>query len=289
MLGSFHGGHSGEFCEHAHGTLEEIIEAAISKGASHYGISEHAPRYYPKHLYENEIKKGYTIQKLSENFEKYSLKFDQLRKKYQEKIHLLKGFEVEALPHDDYDMRMKDLKIRYNFDYYVGSVHFMNDIPLDMDETNFKKILAIYHGNVENLVMAYYELVHQMILKLEPEVVAHLDLIRKYAKKFGDCYTRKIMKKVEDVLYTVKKLDLVLDLNFSTFRRKLGEPYPAGDIVELAKKFKIPFCFGDDSHGPDQVFDGLELAKKYLLKYDIKSVVIFEKNGKKLLKKEAPI
>ncbi len=51
---SFHGGHSGEFCRHAEGRLEEVVRAARAAGFSHFGISEHMPRERPEFLYADE-------------------------------------------------------------------------------------------------------------------------------------------------------------------------------------------------------------------------------------------
>ena len=40
---SFHS-HSGQYCMHAKGNLEDIVLSAIAKGFTHYGLSEHMPR-----------------------------------------------------------------------------------------------------------------------------------------------------------------------------------------------------------------------------------------------------
>ena len=47
--------HSGEFCKHAFGTLEETVRRAIELGFTHYGLSEHMPRYESDDLYDEEI------------------------------------------------------------------------------------------------------------------------------------------------------------------------------------------------------------------------------------------
>ena len=41
---SLHGGHSGEFCNHAEGALRDTIEAAIAFGYHTFEVSEHARR-----------------------------------------------------------------------------------------------------------------------------------------------------------------------------------------------------------------------------------------------------
>eukprot|EP00045_Choanoeca_perplexa_P004120 m.35594 g.35594 ORF g.35594 m.35594 type:complete len:77 (-) comp12404_c0_seq2:113-343(-) len=51
---SFHS-HSGQFCKHAAGTLEEMVLQAIKLGFTHYGLSEHMPRYRGIDLYPEEL------------------------------------------------------------------------------------------------------------------------------------------------------------------------------------------------------------------------------------------
>ena len=47
--------HSGQFCKHAVGTLEEVVLSAISKGFKVYGLSEHMPRSRLVDLYPEEV------------------------------------------------------------------------------------------------------------------------------------------------------------------------------------------------------------------------------------------
>lgn len=50
-----HHAHSGQFCKHAVGTLEEVLHTAISKGFKVFGLSEHVPRYRRVDLYPEEV------------------------------------------------------------------------------------------------------------------------------------------------------------------------------------------------------------------------------------------
>ena len=57
---SYHGGHSGEFCGHAKGQLEPVVQRAIEAGFTHYSLSEHCPRYRDQDLYGEEHTAGLT-------------------------------------------------------------------------------------------------------------------------------------------------------------------------------------------------------------------------------------
>jgi len=50
-----HHSHSGEFCKHAVGTLEEVVVEAIRRGFRVFGLSEHVPRYRTSDLYPEEV------------------------------------------------------------------------------------------------------------------------------------------------------------------------------------------------------------------------------------------
>ncbi len=51
-----HHSHSGEFCAHAHGTLEEMVQAAIAKKLEVFALTEHMPRDQASDLYPEEVR-----------------------------------------------------------------------------------------------------------------------------------------------------------------------------------------------------------------------------------------
>ena len=54
MPHSFHS-HSGQFCKHAVGLLEDVVKEASKQGFEIYGLTEHAPRYRARDLYPEEV------------------------------------------------------------------------------------------------------------------------------------------------------------------------------------------------------------------------------------------
>lgn len=51
---SFHS-HSGQFCKHGYGLLEDVVKEAVRKNFHTYGLSEHMPRFSYSELYPEEI------------------------------------------------------------------------------------------------------------------------------------------------------------------------------------------------------------------------------------------
>ncbi|MDQ1255641.1 MAG: histidinol-phosphatase family, partial [Candidatus Hydrogenedentes bacterium] len=261
---SLHGGHTGEFCDHAHGTLREIVEAAVAFGYHTYGLAEHVARTEARFLYPEELEMGWDIVKIQRDFEAYAHAARQLATEFADRIEIFCGFEADNIPATGYVELTRDFRERYAFDYIVASNHYVDEILIDGHESSFARALDKY-GALEPLVLRYYESLAEMVTALKPEVVGHFDVIRKRALPYGDCDTPAIRRAAESALEAVRGAGCILDLNTAAYRKGLGTPFPAPWVVLKAHAMGIPFCFGDDSHAPDQVGAGVARAREYLL------------------------
>ena len=278
---SLHGGHSGEFCEHAVSTLREVLEAAVQAGFSVFGVSEHAPRSQDRFIYESEREKGYTLGRIQAEFDAYTIAVHQLCEEFADRLTVLRGFEAEVVPTTTYREEM--LAIRPKFEFMVGSVHYVNEIPIDGSPEEFAQALESA-GGLEALAVRYYESLAEMVDALQPEVVGHLDLIRRRAPLDADLATPAIEKAVDRALEAVKSADAILDLNTAGWRKGLGGPYPAPWLVKKADAMGIGFCFGDDSHGPADVGAGIADAREYLLENGVSRIRGLNRSGSTIVK-----
>ncbi len=268
---SLHGGHSGEFCEHAAGSLRDVLEAAVAAGFSVYGVSEHAPRSHARFLYDTEIEKGFTVERLETDFDGYAVEIARLAEEFADRLTVLCGFEAEVVPADGYVAEMKALREKHGFDYMVGSAHYVDEIQIDGRPEEFAQALEAC-GGLENLAVRYYETVAAMIDALRPEVVGHLDLIRRNAPLDAALDAPPIARAADRALEAARAAGATLDLNTAGWRKNLGAPYPAPWLVARAREIGVGFCFGDDSHAPGQVGDGLERARGYLLTHGVTEI-----------------
>ena len=85
---SFHGGHSGQYCNHATDLLENIIQRYIKLGFKKVGISEHIPPVSDQFLYPDEKKSRLTAFDINKRFEHYFENIKELKKKYASQIHI---------------------------------------------------------------------------------------------------------------------------------------------------------------------------------------------------------
>ena len=285
---SLHGGHSGEFCEHASGTLRETVEAAATAGLSIYGVTEHASRPEGRFLYDSERTKGYDVERLLREFEAYSRESLRLQRQMQGSLELVRGFETEAVPSSSYVESMLALRREHEFDYVVGSVHHVCEISIDESPRHFREAVASCNG-LESFMERYYRLVEEMIRGVCPEIVAHLDLPKLHAPPGADLCTANIRRAAEAAIEAAKEHDCILDLNTAGWRKGLTDPFPSPWLVRLAAEAGVQFCFGDDSHGASQVGYGLRRARRYLLDQGVDSITALGIGKKGLERRQIPL
>jgi histidinol-phosphatase (PHP family) len=243
---SVHGGHSSEFCSHAEDKLEEIIMEYIKKGFLWVGITEHVPPFDEKFVYPQERKVGLTAKIMQKKFHLYIKHCKELKKKYQEKIEVLVAFETEA--YTGAFKYAESLIEQYSPDYFVGSVHHVNDLDFDTSKETYQQALE-KSGSYEQLYLDYFDLQYEMLQKLRPPVVGHFDLIRIYDPDYRlRLQNKSIWMRIVRNLKLIKQLDLILDFNLRSLLKGASEPYVSEAILEQVLQMGIKIAPGDDSH-----------------------------------------
>ncbi len=247
---SLHGGHSGQFCNHAKDRLEDIIKQYIKLGFKQVGISEHIPPISDEFLYPDEIEHNLTAVDIYTRFKIYFEELSRLKKKYAPQITIFSGMETESCT--GYVDHIKTLIKKFNPDYIVGSVHHIGDICFDFSKEEYER-LKQRCGSLESMYEKYFDLQYEMINTFKPMVVGHFDLIRIY----DNAYEKRLMhpdilSKIKRNLELIKDLNLILDFNLRPLSRGEKEPYISKPILDLVKEMELNIIPGDDSHGIHQ-------------------------------------
>jgi len=259
---SLHGGHSGQFCNHARDLLEDIVLQYIELGFKRVGITEHIPPVNDDFLYPEEKALHLTAVDLNKRFENYFKTLNHLKKKYSAEIKLFAGMETEA--YTGYIPHVKRLISTFQPDYIVGSVHHIHDIYFDYSREDYDKAAAVC-GSYEALYETYFDRQHEMIQALKPFVVGHFDLIRIYDQAYAKrLLNPKIQEKVLRNLRLIKSLNLVMDFNLRPLARGEKEPYLTDSVLNAVKEMDIPVVPGDDSHGVNEAGGHVDKAIEIL-------------------------
>jgi histidinol-phosphatase (PHP family) len=216
-------------CNHATGTVNEYVEAAIACGTEFFGFSDHAPMHYdPKY------------RMTFEQMELYESWVKEAQRHYENQITVLLGYEIDFLPG-----YMDESVLKRPCDYLIGSVHFIDDWGFDNPE-----FIGRYEGiNIDDVYRRYFGLIETMAMSGKFDIVGHLDLL----KVFKFLPTQDIRTLAKGALEAIKKANMSVEINVSGYRKPILEAYPSPMLLQEIFEKEIPITFGSDAHNPEQV------------------------------------
>ncbi|OPX27740.1 MAG: histidinol phosphate phosphatase [Campylobacteraceae bacterium 4484_166] len=261
-------------CNHATGTLEEYISKAIEHTIDIYGFSCHAP-----------IKQGIdpNNRMALEDISSYIEDIKNIKKKYQKKIKILAGFEVDYLKGD----YIYDEVLDQNIDYLIGSVHFIpqNNSKFSIFNPKFwgfdnPEFIDQYEKkDIDKIWVDYFDSIKDMAKSKKFDIVGHLDLI----KIFGFKPKREIIDIATPAIQEIKNSNMTVEINSAGLRKPACEQYPSKELLKLCFKYDIDITFGSDAHKTDDISKNFEICLKLAKDVGYKKAVYFENRVKKVV------
>lgn len=216
-------------CNHATGTVDEYVEAAIASQTEYFGFSDHAPMHY-----DSRYRMSF------EQMDLYETWVAEAKSRYADRITVLLGYEIDYLPG-----YMDDCVLNRPCDYRIGSVHFIDDWGFDNPE-----FIGRYEGiDIDDVYRRYFALIEAMARSGKFDIVGHFDLL----KVFKFLPTKDIRILADSALKAIKKADMSIEINVAGYRKPIGEAYPSPSLLERIAELEIPITFGSDAHTKEQV------------------------------------
>ncbi|PLW11034.1 hypothetical protein PCANC_20503 [Puccinia coronata f. sp. avenae] len=256
--------HSGQFCKHATDTLESVIQTAVERGFISYGLTEHMPRDRPQDLYPEESELDPS--ELAEQFDRFIAEACRLKLLYSPKISLLVGVETELIDQSNtFDLLDRTLsRHQDNLDYLVGSVHHVNQIPIDFDKPLFDQAVLSLESTgqpIYSLCERYFDAQYKLIDRYRPEVIGHFDLCLLFNPDLNLQAEPTVWAKIERNIKLAISYGALIEVNSASIRKGWSTPYPSQPILKLIISLGGRLTLSDDSHGLDRV--GLNYNKSF--------------------------
>lgn len=252
-----HGIHAGTEQDHVkHGIdrLEDIVDKAIE--AKHPSITFiiHSPRL-TSFRYIAERDTNVKFIRGNQSYLNYPKRIVNLRKKYEGRINIKYGVELEWMG-DDLGLQWSRSKIfqAEDADYVIGSVHFAPEgLPYDGSKEEALELLKI-RGSLEAYWDGYFNEMIQMIECFGDmiQIIGHIDL-PKLNVDMPDALinfetsSHPLANKFRTLLEIIADRNLSLDVNMAGKFKGVGV-YPVQSILRRAYELKIPVCVGTDTH-----------------------------------------
>jgi histidinol-phosphatase (PHP family) len=247
-------------CGHAQGQIEDYVKAAISRGLTEIGISDHSPLYY---LDGNDPIPGQAMAK--NELDQYVEEVLSLKARYAGQINVKLGLESDYI--ESMEAFYADIFAKYPFDYVIGSVHQVFDSHV-YDHRRWSA-----KPDPMSIYAEYYRLVAKSARSGLFDILGHTTAILAYSPR---PIPAEIEALQDEALAAIRESDVCVEVNTSGYRKMRTEPFPSPRMIDKAVELGIPLTFSSDSHRPDEVAHAREQTEALFVARGVMSLATFE-------------
>jgi histidinol-phosphatase (PHP family) len=225
--------------------MERYVEQAIQSGLTELGFSDHLFMYWlPRERRDPEL----GMADWEHDF--YIEDVERCRRRYASDIRIRLATEADFIP--GHEQALEDILRRYDWDYVIGSVHFIGEWGFD----DGRYTAEYARRDVDALYAEYFELVGASAETGLFDTIGHSDLI----KKFGHRATRDLGEAYTELATRLARAGVCVEVNSAGLRKPVGEMYPHPDLLRAAYAAGVPVTFGSDAHAAGEVAADLSAA-----------------------------
>lgn len=233
-------------CKHAEGMPADYADQAVRAGLPEIACTDHAPMFMS---YDEEHRMH------EQDYPRYREAC--IKAKQETDIPVLYAVEADYFPGCE-SMLRRWLK-HEQYDFVLGSVHYLDYFDFQHPEHRTFWNPQAHSTNWKR----YTELVSELAKSGLYDIVAHIDLPKKYGQHPGpEIFEQHLLP----MLDAVAASRMAIEINTSGYTHPAGEAYPSLDLLRAANKRNIPIVFGSDAHRPADVgryFEqAIDLAKQ---------------------------
>jgi histidinol-phosphatase (PHP family) len=240
-------------------------EVAAERGVEELGVAEHVYRFYQAlSVWQH----PFWRQRATDDIDVYT---DFVRDQTDLKL----GIEADFVPGSE--DKMANLLDTYEWDYVVGSIHFLRDEALD-----FRGDFDIWRSNdPEKVWRRYFETLGEAARSGLFDILAHPDLVKVWGSESpqpdGD-----LRRFYELAMDGIAESDIAIEVSTAGLRKPVGEIYPARPFLEMCLEAGCPVALSSDAHTVDQLAFRYDDALEYLDSLGVSELAVFERRERRL-------
>ena len=189
-------------------------------------------------------------------------------------ISIKTGLEIDFVPFK-MDTLMQLIN-EFNFDYLIGSVHFIGDWLFD----NEKHIQEWKRKDVDQVNQQYFALIQNMAKSRLFDIVGHLDLVKKFDFQPKKDITDLLLETIE----VISENKMCIEVNTGGLRRApCREVYPNEKLLRMCFDHALPITLGSDAHSPEEVGADFDKAINLLRKVGYPEIVRLTKRNREFV------
>ncbi len=185
------------------------------------------------------------------------------------------GIEADFVP--GAEDRMANLLDGCDFDYVIGSVHFLRDHAVDMEDYS---VWDEGHSS-EEIWRRYFETLGEAARSGLFDILAHPDLVKVWGRErpypAGDP-----RRYYELALDGIAESGIAVEVSTAGLRKRAREIYPAPAFLQMCLEAGAPVALSSDAHVPADVGAGYDQALELLESLGVKELSVFQRRSRRL-------
>ena len=245
---------------------ERYREAASERGITELGVSEHVYRFRQAlEVWQHPFWRQWAHEDL-EAYAGY----------VREETDLRLGLELDFVP--GREDRLANLLDGHDWDYVVGSVHFVGDFAVDLDDEYDVWRRA---SSADQVWKRYFAMVAEAARSGLYDIMAHPDLVRVWGSQRPDP-DGDLRRFYEPVVDAFAEAGVAVEVSTAGLRKPLGELYPSRAFLEMVVDAGCPIALSSDAHRPEHLGHGYARALEALDAVGVTEIAVFERRERRL-------
>jgi len=193
----------------------------------------------------------------------------------REETDLKLGLEADFVP--GREDRLAELLDAREWDFVVGSIHFVGDRALDYDRYDIWSTGA----SPERVWRTYFEWLGEAAATGMFDILAHPDLVKHWGRE-RPWPDRDLRSFYELAMQGIAASGVAVEVSTAGLRKPVGELYPSREFLEMALDAGSPIALSSDAHRPDELGRDFERALELLDDLGVRELAVFERRERRL-------
>lgn len=242
--------------------MSDYCETAIHKGFEEIAFTDHLT------VFPDGSSTTHSLNWLK--LENYVEEAKKVSEKYGDRLTVRLGLEVDYIPGNE--KVLEDILDSYDFDFLIGSVHFVGGICIDSPKHRILMEREIGRNGFNKFYSTYMNLVGKAVETGLFNVVGHIDIVRIWGFNPSNGLLAE-----HNVLNLVKQRGMCLEASSRGLRQPVNSIYPSQRIMRKARELGIPLTIGTDAHSVEEIDYAYDLLIDYVKTFGYASITIFSK------------
>jgi histidinol-phosphatase (PHP family) len=233
------------------GLIEEYVQRAAEVGVTELGFTEHLYRCVeaegalgrfwdvPGHPALSAHSEAFVTSDRTLSLESY---VEVVQRAKSSGLPVQLGLEIDFFP-ESIDAVL-ELVEPYPWDFLIGSVHWIGPWAIDSSEVAWE----FDRRGVDRAWSDYFELVEALAASGTVDVLAHVDV----CKKYGYRPAREPIDMYAAVVEAAARTGTAVEVSSQGLRNPAAEVYPSPRFLQMFHDAGVPVTLASDGHVPDQ-------------------------------------